>query len=151
MTEIERIADQLDRAFAGEAWLGSSLRETLADVTAEVARGKPIARAHSIWEIVLHIAAWEDAVRRRLEGEPVDLSPEEDWPPVPEASAEAWRETLARLESHHQGLRGALSRLTESRLSDGVPGKDYSVYFMLHGVIQHDLYHAGQIALLKKG
>jgi uncharacterized damage-inducible protein DinB len=150
MKEIERIKDQLKRAFEGEAWHGPSIRELLADVTAEKAAAKPLAGAHSIWEVVLHIAAWEGAVRRRLAGETIELSTEEDWPPVTDTSEAAWRGALATLENGHHELRRTISRLDDSQLEDIVSGQRYSVYFTLHGVIQHDLYHAGQIALLKK-
>jgi len=150
MTEIEGIEDQLKRAFEGNAWHGPSLREVLAGVTAEMAAAKPLASAHSIWEIVLHIAAWEGVVRKRLEGELAEPSAEEDWPPLKDTSEAAWRNTLEALENGNKELRRTISRLTDSRLEDVVAGQGYSVYFMLHGIIQHDLYHAGQIALLKK-
>jgi uncharacterized damage-inducible protein DinB len=150
MNEIQRIEDQLKRALEGKAWHGPSLRELLADVTAEQAAARPLANAHSIWEIVLHIAAWEEAVRRRLEGEPVDLFGEEDWPPVTNTSEAAWKNTLAKLENNHRELRKAIARLSDSRLEEAIAGEKYSVYVTLHGVIQHDLYHAGQIAVLKK-
>jgi len=150
MEEIKRIIDQLERAFEGNAWHGPSIRELLADVIADRAAAKPVAGGHSIWEIVLHMAAWEGAVRRRLEGERVELSPEEDWPPVMDTSEVAWRDALAGLEDGHMKLREVISQLTDSQLESVVVGKGYSVYFMLHGVIQHDLYHAGQIALLKR-
>jgi uncharacterized damage-inducible protein DinB len=151
MEEIKRIEDQLKHAFEGEAWHGPSLRELLAAVTAERAARKPLAQAHSIWEIVLHIAAWENAVRRRLEGEAVTLSDAEDWPAVHDTSETAWQSALETLENGHQQLRATIRRLTDAQLGDLVPGENYSVYSLLHGVIQHDLYHAGQIALLKKG
>ncbi len=150
MEEIKRIEEQLKRAFEGEAWHGPSLRELLAGVTAEIAARKPLAQAHSIWEILLHVAAWENAVRRRLEGEAVALSDEEDWPAVHDTSEAAWQNALAAVENGQRQLRETIRRLSDAQLGDIVPGKNYSVYFMLHGVIQHDLYHAGQIALLKK-
>jgi uncharacterized damage-inducible protein DinB len=150
MDEIKRIDDQLRRAFEGHAWHGPSLRELLADVTAEQAIARPIPGAHSIWEIALHIAAWHEGVRRRVEGERVELSPEEDWPPVASTSEAAWQDALAVLERTHTELRRTVSRLADARLQEMVVGKDHSVYVMLHGLIQHDLYHAGQIALLKK-
>ncbi len=115
-----------------------------------MAAKKPLPHAHSIWEIVLHIAAWEKAVRRRLEGEVVTLSDEEDWPPVNDTSEMAWKNALATLENGNKQLRETILRLNDARLNDIVPGKNYSAYYMLHGVIQHDLYHAGQIAILKK-
>jgi uncharacterized damage-inducible protein DinB len=150
MDEIKRIDDQLRRAFEGHAWHGPSLRELLADVTAEQATARSVSGAHSIWEIALHIAAWHEGVRRRVEGERVELSPEEDWPPVASTSEAAWQDALAVLERTHTDLRRTVSRLADARLQEMVAGKDHSVYVMLHGLIQHDIYHAGQIALLKK-
>lgn len=150
MQEIKRIADQLKRVYEGEAWHGPSLRELLTGVTAEKAIQKPLAQAHSIWEIMLHISAWENAVRRRLEGEAVALSNEEDWPPVNDTSEAAWNNALAALKNGNKQLRETILRLNEARLNDIVPGGNYSVYYMLYGIIQHDLYHAGQIAILKK-
>ncbi len=150
MQEIKRIADQLKLAYEGEAWHGPSLRELLNGVTAETAVKKPLAQAHSIWEIVLHITAWENAVRRRIEGEALELSQEEDWPPVNDTSEAAWKNALAALEAGHKQLREAIQRLDDSQLEGLAAGQKYSVYFLLHGVIQHDLYHAGQIAILKK-
>jgi uncharacterized damage-inducible protein DinB len=151
MNEIKRINDQLKRAFDGKAWHGPSVSEVLAGVTAEQAAARPISDAHSIWEIVLHIAAWERVGRRRIqEPSPIDVSDDEDWPQVEDTSEEAWERTLDEVRSNHLLLREAIAGLDEARLGDIVPGTIYSVYFLLHGVIQHDLYHAGQIALLKK-
>jgi uncharacterized damage-inducible protein DinB len=150
MEEVNRIDDQLKRAFEGHAWHGPSMLEVLADVTAERAAAKPLSGAHSTWEIVLHVTAWHAGVRRRLEGERVELSPEEDWPPVTDTSDTAWRQALAALQQTHTELRSTVSRLADSRLPEKVAGKDHSVYVMLHGLIQHNLYHAGQVALLKK-
>jgi uncharacterized damage-inducible protein DinB len=150
MSEIARIGSQLKRAFEGEAWHGPSLKELLAGVTAEQAAARPLAGSHSIWEIVLHIAAWESVARRRLEGETALIPSEEDWPTVKETSDTAWLEALTNLESGHRQLRATLRQLTDADLDKIVAGQQYSSYFLLHGVIQHDLYHAGQIALLKK-
>ncbi|HXG67415.1 MAG TPA: DinB family protein [Blastocatellia bacterium] len=150
MSEVRRIRSQLRRAFEGEAWHGPSVKELLAGVTAAQAAAKPLPGAHSIWELVLHISAWEKVARRRLAGEAAELSKEEDWPPVRDTSEAAWGQTLQEMEQAHQELREAVGQLDEARLDEIVPGTQYSVYFLLHGVIQHDLYHAGQIALLKK-
>jgi len=149
--EVERIADQLRRAFEGNAWHGPALSEILSDVTSEQAAKKPLCAAHSIWEIVLHIAVWESAVRRRLVGEVIDeLPPEEDWPPVKDTSENAWQSILESLKQGNRQLQQAISEFRDERLSEPVPAKGYSMYVMLHGVVQHDLYHAGQIAILKK-
>ena len=153
MSETTRIADQLRRAFGGEAWHGDSVLEILDSVTAAQAAARPIKQAHSIWELVLHIAAWDGAVRRRLGGETLALSGEQNFPPVTDTSESAWRSTLARVRQVHDELVAAVAAFPDSRLDEKVPGKDPdydTFYYMLHGVAQHELYHAGQIALLKK-
>ncbi|MDA2913007.1 DinB family protein [Acidobacteriia bacterium AH_259_A11_L15] len=151
MKEVERIADQLRRAFEGDAWHGPAVLEVLAGVPGAQAARRPLAQGHSIWEIVEHIAVWESVVRRRIQGEKIgDLPPEQDWPPVRDTREAAWRETLNKLRRGHQELRQVVAGFPDDRLPETVPGKDYSFYGMLHGVVQHDLYHAGQIVLLKK-
>ncbi len=148
--EIDRIDDQLKRAFEGEAWHGPSVLEVLDGVTAGRAAARPVAGAHSIWEVVHHIAAWEEITRRRLNGEAVVAAPDVDWPPVKDESEVAWQTSLKALADGHHALRVAVSGFDDTQLSQTVTGTNYSVYFLLHGVIQHDLYHAGQIAVLKK-
>lgn len=149
--EVERIVDQLKRAQEGPAWHGPSVHEALAGVTAGKAASKPISGAHSIWEIVLHIAAWERGVRMRVQaGQRVELSNEEDWPPVKSTDEAAWKETLSMLEDGHKTLRKIIGGLSDSRLEDILTDDRWTVYQTVYGVIQHDLYHAGQISLLKK-
>ena len=153
MSETTRIADQLRRAFQGDAWHGDALLEILDGVTAAQADARPIPHAHTIWELMLHIAAWDGAVRRRLAGEALELSDEQNFPPVKDTSETAWRKALDRVRQVHDELVQAVSELPDSRLGDRVPGKQgahYTYYYMLHGVAQHEAYHAGQIALLKK-
>ena len=150
MLETLRIEDQLNRSFRGEAWHGPCLQDLLRDVTFSQAAAQPASGAHSIWELVLHITGWLDFSRRRLAGEAVEPTPEQDWPAVPDASEAAWKLALSRLEAANEKLRGAVAAFDADRLDERVPGKTYSFYFLLHGVIQHNLYHAGQIAILKK-
>ncbi len=149
--EIARMVDQMQRAHEGEAWHGPSLRSILADVTAEQANARPIGGGHTIAEILLHIATWDDVVRRRLDGERiVSLPRAEDWPAVPEGTAPTWVDAVRRLEDGQRRLRASVARLDASSLERRVDGKDYTVYVMLHGIVQHELYHGGQISLLKK-
>jgi uncharacterized damage-inducible protein DinB len=155
MSETARIADQLRRAFRGEAWHGDSLFEILDGVTAAQAAAHPIKHAHSIWELVLHIAAWDGAVRHRLSGEAIALEGEQNFPLVKDTSEMAWRKALDHVRHVHDELVAAVAAFPDERLSEKVPGKThepdwYNFYYMLHGLAQHELYHAGQIALLKK-
>jgi len=127
------------------------LRELLDGVTAEKAGARPIPNAHSIWELVNHVIAWEQIARRRLEGEGQFEIPDEiNFPPVTDASEAAWQATLQSLEASHRSLREGIKKIDDARLEEIPPGTSYSIYVLLHGVIQHNLYHAGQIALLKK-
>jgi len=149
-SEVARIRGELQRAFEGEAWHGPAVLELLRDITAQQAAARPIAGAHSIWELVLHIAAWENAGRRRLNGDRAELPDEENFPPVNDTSEAAWQRTIEELKIGHSKLYDAITGLEESRLDEPILDGMRSVYITLHGVIQHDLYHAGQIALLKK-
>jgi hypothetical protein len=151
VNEIERIVDQLRRAFEGNAWSGPSVLEVLAGVATKQAAAKPVPGAHSIWENVLHIGTDHDVVKRRLLGEViVELRPDQDWPPAPDPTPDAWTQAVEHLKRTHQQLLETVAALAPERLQEVVPGKGYSVYVMLHGVAQHALYHAGQIAMLRK-
>jgi len=150
-SETARIGSQLKRAYQGEAWHGPSLRELLEGVTAEQAAAKSIPMVHSIWELVNHIITWEEIARRRLEGDSVSQIPDEyNFPPVTDTGEGAWQAALSKLAAGNKALREAIRKIDDKQLEETAPGTNYSNYFMLHGVIQHDLYHAGQIALLKK-
>ncbi len=150
MSEVSRILDQMDRAMAGEAWHGPHLQQLLDGISAEQASIHPVRGAHSIWEIVNHLAAWNRIVHSRLAGTPVDVTPELDWPPVWEASEVEWRRSLDNLSESRAHFRAAVGKLRDEELSASPAGTEWSRYATLHGVVQHDLYHAGQIAVLKK-
>jgi uncharacterized damage-inducible protein DinB len=147
--DVDILADQIRRAFWGESWHGPSVREVLAGVSAEDAAAHPIAGAHSIWEIVLHMTGGYVLVLRRVRGEDVQLSPEEEWPPVRESSSEAWRKSQRALDELNQQLQSAVRAFPTERLSEQL-GSEYTAYAQFCGTPQHDLYHAGQIVILKK-
>ncbi|MGB7584772.1 MAG: DinB family protein [Terriglobales bacterium] len=153
MSECARLADQIRRAFEGEAWHGDSVLELLANVDAKIAAAHPIKGAHSIWELLLHIAAWDDDVLRRAGGIVVELSDEENFPPINDASETAWRKAVEHVKGKHAALVKGVAAFPDSRLFDPVPGKPqkyYDHFYMFSGIVQHELYHAGQIALLKR-
>lgn len=154
-SECTRIADQLRRAIFGDAWHGPSLYEILEHVTAEQAAARPLPNAHTIWELVLHIETWmAQPLATITTGVPmrdvVGLAKEIDWPAVGKTDAAAWQEAKETVFNTAGELIGAIEIFRDQRLSDTVPGRDHSFYFLLHGVVQHTLYHAGQIAILKK-
>jgi uncharacterized damage-inducible protein DinB len=149
-SEAARIAEQLRRAFDGSAWHGPALLELLEDVDATTAAAKPLPKVHSIWELVLHIAVWDGAASRRLGGEKCQPTGRANFPPVSKATEAAWPKAVTEAKRTHDALVKTVAALPDSRLRDRVPGKRYDFYHMLHGIAQHELYHAGQIAILKK-
>jgi len=149
-SEANRIADQLRRAFDGSAWHGPALLELLADVDAATASAKPLANIHSIWELLLHVEVWDGAGLRRLDGEKYQPTGLANFPMPPRPTEAGWRKAVAAAKRTHDALVKTVAALSNERLRDRVPGKRYDFYHMLHGIAQHELYHAGQIALLKK-
>ena len=154
MSETARISDQFRRAFDGEAWHGPAVLALLKGVTAAQASARPIPGAHTIWELTQHIRVWEGACLRRLNGDPAQLPDSEDWSDVNDRSEASWEKTKQNLVETHQQLLQAIAALDDSRLDQPImehPQIPFSsTYVTLHGGVQHDLYHAGQIAILKK-
>lgn len=150
VSEASRIADQLQRAFHGSAWHGPGVFELLEDVDAATAAARPVEDAHSIWELLLHVEAWDRAAMVRLGGAKCQPKGEVNFPAVKKTIESAWRAAMASANRTHDQLVKMVEALPDSRLRDRVPGKRYHFYHMLHGIAQHELYHAGQIAILKK-
>jgi uncharacterized damage-inducible protein DinB len=147
--EIERLEVQLKRALEGEAWHGPSVLELLAGVTADEAAAHPIPGAHSIWEIVLHVTTDYSLVLRRMSGDGRRL--EEDWPSCPAVTEENWTRATQDLTRLNQELRQAVLAFPGARLDEPLVSEvPYTAYTQFIGVTQHNLYHAGQIALLKR-
>ena len=151
MREVERIADQLKRAHEGGAWHGPSIDELLKGVTAEQAAARPVAGAHSIAELVAHVEAWERAILRRLGGDPAQIyNTEEDWSSVAGAAEESWTQARRRLTETYLALREAVLKLDDEALDEPILPNMSTRYVSLHGAIQHTLYHAGQLAVVRK-
>ena|SRR5438105_2418442 len=158
MSPIDFIVDQLHRAFDGEAWHGPALMEVLEGIDAETAAKRPIPGAHSIYELVLHITAWEGVVATRIQGQAATVNDEQNFGQnfgqksgqKSPANESAWRDAVAKLRDTHNNLIKLTASLSESQLNEIVPGKDYSLLFMLLGTVQHAAYHGGQIALLRR-
>jgi uncharacterized damage-inducible protein DinB len=150
MQERDRIAAELKKAFDGNAWHGPALTETLSGVSARDASARPVGNAHTIWEIVLHIAAWENVVRSRVKGRALAEPAEGDWPDVAGEDEQSWQLARERLSRAQSDLLATIAKLDDAQLDELAPGTDRTLYETLHGVVQHNLYHAGQIAVLRK-
>jgi uncharacterized damage-inducible protein DinB len=148
ISETARIAKELRLLYGGTSWLGPSLKEILKDVDEAHARRRPLPGSHTIWELVLHMAAWLRIARERLSATSVrDASDAENWPSM-EGS---WEGAKAALAVETTALEEAILGFPEERLDERAPAaQPQTFYVLLHGVIQHSAYHGGQIALLKK-
>jgi uncharacterized damage-inducible protein DinB len=154
--EAVRIADQLARAHDGDPWHGSPVMTILRGVSASQAARRP-ADVHSIWEIVLHMTGWRNEVARRAAGAPAAEPEGGDWPSVGEPTAARWTAALAALDDAHARLVRAVGDMTDGQLlkpsvdsRDRPTGAGVSFYELFHGIVQHDAYHAGQIAILRR-
>ena len=150
MTEVERILDQYDRAMNGDAWHGDPVWTILDGISTEQANNRPDPNTHSIWELVSHMTFWETEVNRRLNHLPARSPEELNFPVAPQPTEENWTSTLTAFRQSNAELRKSLAQLDPAGLDLPTPGSDKSVYVEAHGVIQHHLYHAGQIAILRK-
>ena len=161
MTQLSLTAflvDQVERTHAGDPWHGSSRASILADVTSEEARRRPAPVVHSIWELVLHMTAWTQEVTRRLRGHLASLPEMGDWPALPARPDEkSWRSAIQALDEAHAALRRAIEAVDPSLLDAPVNddrnrelGTGVTFAQMINGLVQHDAYHSGQIAVVKK-
>jgi uncharacterized damage-inducible protein DinB len=151
MTRLDQLAKHIERTVAGPLWHGPVLDDVLAGVSAEQAAAHPIGGAHSMWEIVLHVAAWAEIARARLDGRATaDPPPEVDWPPVRDTDAQEWDAALHRMRESHRDLAMRVRQLDDAALDDRVPGLEYTLWVLLHGIVEHGTYHGGQIMMLKR-
>jgi hypothetical protein len=150
---IELLLEVMDQAFDRKSWHGTTLRGSLRGVTPENALWRPAADRHNIWELTLHTAYWKYAVRRRLAGEAIgsfDRRPS-NWPAIPEPpNQRAWKRDVAFLEDEHRKLRAVVAGLRPAQLSRRSPRGVWTNMQEIHGVAAHDLYHTGQIQLIKR-
>jgi uncharacterized damage-inducible protein DinB len=146
-TETARIAEQLRLMYHGRSWLGPSIRELIRDFDNESSRRRPVNGTHSAIELVLHITAWLRIARERLSAVQIrDRVGSEDWP-----SPGTWEEAVSSLEHEIRALEQAILSFPEERLDEPAPATEpQTFYVLLHGVLQHTAYHAGQIAWLRK-
>ena len=149
--EVERIEKQLRLSFEGGAWHGPSVLEALEGVSVEAAYEHPVAGAHSIWELVLHLSGTYRLVLRRLEGDDTHLTANEDWPRAPAPTPSAWQDAIRTLRELNERMRREVIRFDSDRLDEPLVAEPpYSAYTQFIGLTQHDLYHAGQIVILKR-
>jgi len=150
---IPLLLEVLDQAFGRRGWHGTTLRGALRGLTPAQALWRPAPKRHCIWDLVLHTAYWKYAVRQRLGGGARGAfarSPS-NWPKLPvQPDAKAWKADVALLVAEHAALRKVVATLTAKELDAPSPTGRWRQREQIHGVAAHDLYHAGQIQLIKR-
>jgi hypothetical protein len=150
---IDLLVSQLDQAYDQKSWHGPNLRGSIRGLELAVATYRPAVGRRCIWEIVVHAAYWKYAVRRRLLGEKRGsfALKGSNWFPRPlTLSVAAWQEDVALLDDTHGTLRTAIAALRPADLERTPAGSKVSNVQLVSGIIAHDVYHAGQIQLLKR-
>ena len=155
---LDALLDQIRRTHAGDPWYGAPRMQFLRGLPAAQATLRPAGSNHSVWELVLHMSAWAEEVRRRLAGHSLGEPLDGDWPPVPKTATEsAWASALLQLERAHGALIADVERLRPADLErligdtrEPALGTGVTVGAMLVGLAQHDAYHTGQLALLRQ-
>lgn len=154
-SECSRISAQLRSVLDGDAWHGPSLRALLNEISPQQANARPLASAHSIWELTLHIEVWLRHTLAAMHGTPIppfvdDMPPEENWPLIKESSAAAWQGAKEKVWQTETDLASEIEKFGDERLRKTVPGRNYDFERLLRGSVQHCVYHSGQIAILMK-
>jgi uncharacterized damage-inducible protein DinB len=150
MSEITRILNHYDAVLNGSPWHGDPIWQILDGISAETATARPLNGSHTIWEIVMHMTFWEGVGTQRLAGQRAGLVEELNFPAMPAPTSQNWEQTLDQFRASNQQFRAALAKLDPARLDDLSAAGKRTYYDEAHGVIEHDIYHAGQIALLRK-
>jgi hypothetical protein len=151
--EVRQLLDIINQAYDHSSWHGTNLRGSIRRVTLDEAVWRPVPSRHNIWETVIHAAYWKYAVSRRFTGDARGSFPLKgsNWFKRPqEQSEKAWKADVALLDQMHRAVVDAVNGLSARKLGLTPPGKKASNFAVLSGIAAHDLYHAGQIQLLKK-
>lgn len=149
---LDILLDAIDQAFDRQSWHGPNLRGSIRGVTHAQALWRPQPERHNIWEQVLHAAYWKYTVRRRILREKRGSFAHKgsNWITPPETTPAAWRRDVRLLTEVHDSMRAAIAEVPPAKLHKRLPGAKITYFFLISGVAAHDVYHAGQIQLLKR-
>lgn len=146
--EIKRITSLFEKLYTGDPWIDVNITSSLANISAQQASGRLLKNSNSIWEIVNHMINWRRNVLKRLQGKPIKTPGNNYFAPVTDITEAAWRKTLKKFEVTQEQWLSHLSNLKAGDLSKVYPVNEMTFYEHIHGIIQHDAYHLGQIRLL---
>lgn len=150
MSAIQRILNHYDGVLSGEPWHGDAIWQVLDGISPQQAAARPIPDFHTIWELVMHMSFWEAVAAKRLSGQKAGLIEELNFPAMPAPTEENWRKTLDEFRAGNRAFREALSELDAAKVDELTAARKRTFYGEAHGILEHHIYHIGQIAMLKK-
>ena len=153
MQESKQIKDALRHLYEGEVWHGPSIKEILVDMTSQDAIKRVTLKSKNIAEYLVHITNWRIFALEKLTGGDsydIILNSEADWSVINSLDEKSWEEILQNYEEAQTELLEVVDTYTNAKLEAIVPSRKYTFYTLLHGVIHHDIYHSGQMMMLKR-
>lgn len=150
MTEVDRILAHYERAMNGSAWHGDPVWQILDDISADEASKRGIPQAHTIWELVSHMTFGENVAAQRLAGASVETPDALNFPAMPAPTEEHWQAALTAFRESNARFREAVCQLPATQLDELTARRKRTFYQEAHGLITHNVYHAAQIALMKR-
>ncbi|MES2775901.1 MAG: DinB family protein [Bacteroidota bacterium] len=150
MKETERIVKLFADMYNGSPWIDSTIMGALENISAEQAVARVIEGRNSIWELTNHMISWRQNVLQRVQGK-LMVSPDNNYiEPITDTSEAAWQNTLKEMENSQQEWILFLKTFNEDAFETMYPRNGMTYYEHIHGIIQHDAYHLGQIVMLAK-
>lgn len=150
MKETERIKKLFEDLYSGNPWLDVTLVETLAGLSSQQAAHKPDPNWNSIWEITNHLISWRENVLGRVNGQTLKTPENNYFSYVIDTSDIAWELTLKKLHNSQQAWLEFLDKMQDGEMEKIYPANEHTYADHIHGIIQHDAYHLGQIVMLAK-
>ncbi len=150
---INILIDRLNDAFRGKTWYGISFIDKVNDIDWTIVNKTPFESANSIAKLVKHCMNWRYFAIEKLNGNAtfdIELNTPQDWTEITITSQKDWTDLVTELKRTQQGITTILSTKNDAFLDKTVPGKPYNFLYLIEGVIQHDVYHLGQIAIVEK-
>jgi hypothetical protein len=149
---LDMLLHVIDQGFDRQSWHGPNLRGSIRSVTHRQAMWRPQPARHNIWEHVLHAAYWKYTIRRRILGEKRGSFPIKgsNWFTPQDVTAAAWQRDVQLLVDTHKSMRASIADVPAAQLHKKIPGAKVTFFFLISGIAAHDVYHAGQIQLLKR-
>lgn len=150
---LENLLDQMEGLLDGQLWYGTTILTKLEQISPKESITPPLEGVHCIQQILLHMDTWRGLFLSRLEGNQeveIMVDSADDWVPLEQCEASKWQTVVKKFQANYQRMLEVLRSLDDDRLDQQAGNAEYSLRFMAEGILHHDIYHLGQIAIVHK-